>query len=102
MKKSIDRLRGLKNLIIDAVDHGAGAIEKVHLGTAKRTFDVLEAIPGIDEPTKVAHVVHDASVAGVYGAVRLVTRVVGVVLDAAIDVAEYEAVEAKRDDAGEP
>ncbi len=98
MKKSIDRLRGLKNLLIDAVDHGAGAIEKVHLGTAKRTFDVLEAIPGIDEPTKVAHVVHDVSVAGVYGAVRLVTRVVGVVLDAAIDVAEYEVVEAKRDD----
>lgn len=90
MKKSIDRLRGLKNLLIDAVDHGAGAIEKVHLGTAKRTFDVLEAIPGIDEPTKVVHVVHDVSVQGVYGAVRLVTRVVGVVLDAAIDVVEVE------------
>lgn len=85
MNKPMKRLRGLKDLLVDAVDHGAGAIEKVHLGTAKRTFDVLEAIPGLDEPSKLVHVVHDASVHGVYTTVRLVTRGVGAALGLVLD-----------------
>ena len=102
MKKGMKRLKGLKDMLIDAVDHGAGAIEKVHVGTAKRTFDVLEAIPGIDEPSKLAHEVHDASVHGVYTTVRVVTRGVGAVLDLVLDGANAVVGAATDDVSSEP
>lgn len=87
MTQSKRRLRGLKDLVVDAVEHGSSAVERVHLATAKRTFDVLEALPGVALPSKGVHVVHDLSVKGVYGAIRLVNRAVGAALDVAIDAA---------------
>lgn len=92
MNQSFRRLRGLKDLLVDAVDHGAGAIETVHLATAKRTFDVLEHIPAVDEPTKVVHAIHDASVQSVYGTVRFVAKTVGAVLDVALDAVDPRTV----------
>ncbi|MBC7171157.1 MAG: hypothetical protein H5U40_01955, partial [Polyangiaceae bacterium] len=71
MNTKIKRMRGLKDLLVDAVDHGAGAIEKVHLGTTARTFAVLDAIPVVALPSQGVKVIHDTSVRGVYGAVRL-------------------------------
>lgn len=82
------RWRGLKNLIADAVVHGSAAVEKIHLATTKRTFDVLEAIPGVDLPAKPIHAVHDFSVKAVYGTIRGVTAVVSGVLDVVIDVSQ--------------
>jgi hypothetical protein len=82
------RLRGLKNLVADAVVHGAAAVEKIHLTTTKRTFDVLEAIPGVAVPTKPIHVLHDFSVKAVYGSIRAVTALVSGVLDVVIDAAD--------------
>jgi len=102
VNKTLSRLRGLKDLLVDAVDHGTGAIEKVHVGTAKRTFDVLEAIPGVDEPTKLVHEVHDASVHGVYTTVRLVTRGVGMALDLVLDGAKAVASRAEGDVSSAP
>lgn len=91
MTQSRKRLRGLKDLVVDAVEHGSSAVERVHLATAKRTFDVLEALPGVALPSKGVHVVHDLSVKGVYGAIRLVNRAVGVALDVAIGPASNES-----------
>lgn len=88
------RLRGLRALVEDAVKHGSRAIERVHLETSGRTFTILEAIPPIAAPSKIVHVVHDATVSGVYGAIRGVNQLVGATLEAAIDVAER----AKKDD----
>ncbi len=85
MSRSLARLRGLSELLVDAVDHGAAAVEKVHLGTADRTFVVLEAIPGIDLPAKAIHTLHDFGVRAAYGSVRAVTRIVGVALDTSFD-----------------
>jgi hypothetical protein len=79
------RWRGLKNLVADAVVHGSAAVEKIHLTTTKRTFDVLEAIPGIALPAKPIHVVHDVAVRATYGSIRAVTAVVSGVLDVVID-----------------
>ena len=56
----VRRLRGLRALIGDAVEHGSVAVEKVHVATVART----------------------------YAAVRLVSRAVGIVLDTALDLAE--------------
>lgn len=82
------RVRGLRALIEEAVHHGASAVERVHLGTSDRTFSILEAIPPIAAPTKLVHVVHDATVTSVYSAIRGVNAIVGKALDVAIDVAE--------------
>jgi hypothetical protein len=82
------RLRGLRALIEEAVHHGASAVERVHKETADRTFTLLEAIPPIAAPTKLVHVVHDATVTSVYAAIRGVNAIVGKTLDVAIDVAE--------------
>lgn len=75
------RLRSLKDLVVDAVDHGAAAIERVHLDTAARPFALGGEALG---PVKL---VHDAAVRHVYGQIRGVTRLVGLTLDAAFDVA---------------
>jgi hypothetical protein len=82
------RLRGLRALVQDVVEHGSKAVEDVHKATAARTFTVLEAIPPIATPAKVVHVVHDAWVTGVYGVIRIVNRGVGKTLDIALDVVE--------------
>lgn len=85
---TLKRLRGLRALVGEAIEHGSKAVEEVHKATAARTFFVLEAIPPIAKPAKVVHIVHDASLTGIYGMIRVVNRVVGKSLDVAIDVAE--------------
>lgn len=76
------RVRSLKNLVVDAVDHGAAAVERVHLDTAARPFALGGEALG---PVKTAH---DAAVRHVYGQIRGVTRLVGLSLDVALDVVE--------------
>lgn len=88
MTRKLSRLRGLTDLLIDGVEHGSRAVEKVHLATAERWFGLVAAVPPLDEPTNVVRAVHDTSVRGVHGTVRLVTRGVGAVLGAAITLAE--------------
>ena len=85
---TMKRLRGLRTLVGEVVEHGSKAVQDVHIATTNRTFVVLEAIPPIAAPAKVVHVVHDLSVSGVYGMIRLVNRAVGKTLDVAIDVAD--------------
>jgi hypothetical protein len=85
---NLKRWRGLGALIGDAVEHGASAIERVHLATAERPFRIIEQIPGIAEPTKGVHAVHDAIVSGVSAQVRWVNRLVGKALDVTFDVLE--------------
>ena len=87
---TMKRLRGLRTLVGDVVEHGSKAVQEVHIATTNRTFVVLEAIPPIAAPAKAVHAVHDLSVSGVYGMIRLVNRAVGRTLDIAIDVADEE------------
>jgi hypothetical protein len=82
-----ERWRGLVALARDAVEHGSRAIERVHLETANRPFWILEKIPVVALPSKVVHAIHDATVKGVHGTVRLVARGVGEVADVALAMA---------------
>ncbi len=83
-----ERLRGLRRLVEEAVEHGSKAVEGVHKATAARTFTVLEAIPPIAKPAKVVHTVHDLWLSGIYGAIRVGNKVVGKTLEVALDVSE--------------
>ncbi|MFL5320753.1 MAG: hypothetical protein ACJ790_13915 [Myxococcaceae bacterium] len=73
----MSRLSGLVCLATDAVVEGTSAIERVHLGTAGRTFSILEALPVIGAPAAFVHGAHDAIAAASYGSVRLVASVIG-------------------------
>lgn len=97
----LKKWRGLKDLVRDAVHHGASAIERVHLETARRPFTALEQVPGVSETARVVQEVHDAVVATSYGAVRTVTQVVDKALDAALDALEQQPVSAPPHEPGE-
>jgi hypothetical protein len=84
----LNKLRGLKNLVRDAVENGATAIEQVHLATARKPFAVLEQIPAIAQPARGVQQIHDTVVTTSYGAVRAVTRAVSQAADAALDALE--------------
>lgn len=93
MSETMKRLRGLRALVEEAVEHGSKAVERVHRETANRTFDILESIEPIALPVKVVHTVHDLSVSTTYGAIRVVNKVVGKGLEIALDVADETAKE---------
>ncbi|MET0385289.1 MAG: hypothetical protein ABW321_04985 [Polyangiales bacterium] len=88
MSESIKRWRGLTALLADAVANGASSVERIHLSTARIPFRVLEQIPVVSGPAGVVDRLHGVTVAGVYGSVRIVTRVVAKVLDVALDAAD--------------
>ena len=95
----LKRLRGLRALVEEAVEHGSKAVQEVHIATVARTFVVLEAITPIAKPAKVVHVVHDAYVGGIYGIIRAVNRVVATTAEVAIDLADADAdADAKADE----
>ena len=83
----IRRLRGAAELLSDAVEHGASAIERVHLATAAKPFAILEAIPPTAFVARGVHVAHDTIAQGVYGSIRMVTRLARAAVTTAIDVA---------------
>lgn len=71
---TIDRWRGLGELLLDAVEHGSTAVERVQIETARRPFALLERIAAVAAPARGIHAVHDAAVSGVHAAIRGVTR----------------------------
>jgi hypothetical protein len=88
---NMDRWRGLRALLEQAVEHGTSAVERVHMATAARPFDILAHIPPVAPGARGVRAVHDVTVAGVYEAIRQVNRLVGATLAVAIDVAEQVA-----------
>jgi hypothetical protein len=85
------RVRGLVQLVREGVEHGSAAVERVHLATAGRPFAILERLPGVSAPAKVAHEVHDFSVRSVYFSIRAVSYAVGTTLEAACALLEKRA-----------
>jgi hypothetical protein len=97
MKRS-KRIRGLKQLLQDVVEHGSIAVERVQLERAKLPFGLLERVPPIAAPARGVHILHDAAVSTTHGMIRLVNRVVGDTIDAVID----EVERAERAEGSEP
>jgi hypothetical protein len=83
----------LKALVVDAVEHGSRAVERVQREMATVPFEILEQIPPLAAPTKGVRMVHDVALSGVHGAIRLVNRGVSKALDVVIDVVEAQRAE---------
>jgi hypothetical protein len=73
-------------LVGDAVKHGATAVERVHLATARRSFMLIEHVPGIGVPTQGVHAVHDVAVSSVYQSVRAVSAMVTKAVDVTLEI----------------
>ena len=93
----MQRWRGLKSLVVDAVEHGSRAVERVQKETARRPFEILAMIPPLEAPVKGIHLIHDTAVGGVHGMIRFVNKVVGGSLDVVIDVVEHRRAAAARE-----
>jgi hypothetical protein len=93
MTQDMKRWRGLTALVAAAVEHGASAIERVHMATAQRPFTVLSYIPVVAAPSAIVDKIHGATVAGVYESIRVITRLVALSLDAALDAIDGEVLD---------
>ncbi|AKF85468.1 hypothetical protein SAMN05443572_111235 [Myxococcus fulvus] len=85
----MNRLRGVKDLVRDAVEQGATAVERIHRSSAAKPFQVLRFIPALDAPVGVLQSLQDTALAGTYGMVRWVNRAVDGTLDVALDLVEH-------------
>lgn len=88
--ETMTRWRGVVKLVTDAVEHGSKAVERIQKETAQRPFGILEMIPLVAVPARAVHVIHDVTVSGVHGAIRLVTRAVDGTAGVAFDLAARE------------
>lgn len=88
------RLRGVKDLVHDAVEQGAMAVERIHRSSAAKPFEVLRLIPTLDAPVGALQSLHDAALSGTYGMVRWVNRAVDGTLDVALDLFEQRQLPA--------
>ncbi|MGK3993556.1 hypothetical protein [Sorangium sp. So ce1024] len=86
----MERWRGLKDLVQDAVDNGSRAVEHLQKHAAKLPFDLLEQIPPIAAPVRGIRLVHDTMVSGVHVAIRLVNRIAGYTVDGVLFVVEQQ------------
>ncbi|HEX7667048.1 MAG TPA: hypothetical protein VF407_21105 [Polyangiaceae bacterium] len=84
---SLEKWRGVKDLVVDAVDHGSQAIEKIHLASSQRVFGVIRMVPGADVPARLVENIYEGSVKRSYGSVRFVAKLVGGAVDFGLQLA---------------
>jgi hypothetical protein len=78
------RWLGATTLLTDAVEHASIAIEKIHMSTAQRPFQIIERIPGVSAPAELIHEVHDLIVTNTYKQIRFWNSTVQKVVQAAL------------------
>jgi hypothetical protein len=84
----MNRLRGLKALVQDAVDQGSRAVERLQKETMRRPLEIIAQIPPLEVPGKGILEIHDLAVTNTHAVVRLVNRVVFDTVGVLIDIAE--------------
>jgi len=90
-KLPVRELRGLAELIHDAVEAGVGATEKMHLAIASKPFAVLEKVKPIAVPAQIVDRVQHTITVSVYQTIRTVNRFSGALTKQLIDRIEQSA-----------
>jgi hypothetical protein len=80
-----ERLRGLKRLLHDGVEHGSSLVEAHHRHAAAKPFGMLESVAPIAGPTRVVRTVHDGVLSLTYGGIRVINRLTEVIDDWLVD-----------------
>lgn len=81
----MERWRGTKALVQDAVDQGSRRLEQLQKETARKPFAWLARIAPLQVPVKGVAEIHDMAVSNTHAMVRLVNRVVGDTLTTVMD-----------------
>jgi hypothetical protein len=83
----MNRWRGVSDLVGDAIDGGSRAIEAIHVQAGAWVFDLLQRVPPLAGPARLARSIQRATIAGTYAAIRLVNRAAVALAAVAIDAA---------------
>lgn len=84
----LQRWRGLKGLIHDAVDRTTELVDEGHESTSRTVMRVLDAVPPLAEPARAVDGVRRVTTRGVLGTIRVVNRLVEALTDVGLDAAE--------------
>lgn len=84
-KLPVQQIRGVKDLIQDAVDAGVDATEQVHQSIARKPFALLAKITPIAGPVLVIEQVQHGITTGIYQAIRTVNKLSGALATQVID-----------------
>ena len=84
----MNRLRGLTDLVQDAVQHGTIAVEKVHQSVARTPLDVLAFLPPLTATARGIAAWQAHVIAATYDTIRETSAAAGELLRACIDLAD--------------
>ena len=84
-KTTIRQLRGLNDLVADALDAGVARTEEIHRGIARYPYAVLKRIGPVASPVRVVEFVETTITGSVYWTLRLATRVSGALVAQVLD-----------------
>lgn len=90
-RETIRQLRGLNDLVADAVDAGVTRTERIHRSIARYPYAVLARIGPVAAPARAVEFVETTITGTVYGSVRLATRVGGGVVAQVLDILHARA-----------
>ena len=79
-KPTLRQLRGLNELVADAVEAGVTRTEQMHRAIARRPYSVLKRIGPLAVPVRTIEFVETTISGTVYWTIRLATRVSGAVV----------------------
>ena len=82
------RWRGLKDLVEDAIDQGTRAIERIHAQAGRWVFGILQRVPPLATPARLASSLQQRIIVGTDGKIRLVNHLVGGIVGIALDLAD--------------
>jgi len=82
------KLQGLAQLIQDAVDKSATAIENVHLKVANEPLNILKKIPPLTAPATSIQKILNLGITSVYEIIRTVNRETGNMVNLALEKVE--------------
>jgi len=84
-KETLRQLKGLNDLVADAVDAGVTRTERIHRSIARYPYAALTRIGPVAAPVRVVEYVETTITGTVYWSVRLVARVGGVVVSQVLE-----------------
>lgn len=85
---TLEQIRGVKDLIHDAVAAGVDVAEKTHVAIARQPYAILKQVGIIAAPVGLIEHVQMGITSGVYQSIRAVNWLVATVATGAIDMLE--------------